>query len=184
MRFHAFAFLLFLGFAAVQPVQAAAEETAQTALANAETKAQQEGKNVLVTFSASWCGNCHLLDRMLADRKIGPILSSAFVRIDLITGERPDDRRHANTPGGIKFQSELGGARAGWPYFAMLDTSGKLLVDSFRPSKGRPHAKSIGYPATSEEIEWFGQMLEIAAPKLTSTERATVRDWLKKHSPV
>jgi hypothetical protein len=66
----------------------------------------------------------------------------------------------------------------------MLDPTGKLLVDSFRPDHGKQHADNIGYPATPPEIAWFVHMLQVAAPNLTAAELTTVQTWLQKHSPV
>jgi thiol-disulfide isomerase/thioredoxin len=162
----------------------APEPSAESVLTAAQTQAQQQHKNILVTFDASWCGNCRLFDRMLADPIIGPLMSKSFVHVNLTTGERPGDTRHSNTPGGLAYEDALGGQNAGWPYLAMLDPTGKLLVDSFRPDHGKQHADNIGYPATPPEIAWFVHMLQVAAPNLTAAELTTVQTWLQKHSPV
>lgn len=175
--------ILSVAFLASALSAVAATPTAETIMTNAESQAQEQHKNLLVTFDASWCINCRLFDRMLADPVIGPLMSKSFVHVDLTTGERPNDTRHANTPGGLAYEDELGGKNAGWPYLAMLNPQGKLLVDSFRPDHGKPHADNIGYPATPAEIAWFAHMLQVAAPNLSAAELATVQAWLQKHSP-
>jgi thiol-disulfide isomerase/thioredoxin len=151
--------------------------TAEQVMAKAEAQAAAEHKNILITFGASWCGNCRLFDKFLADPTIHPILFSKFLHTDLETGERPSDTHHANIPGGQKLQASLGGKEAGWPYLAIVDPSGKLIADSMRPGAG-----NIGYPDSPAEIDWFVQMLQKSAPSLTAQETTTIHTWLTTHS--
>ena len=146
-----------------------------------ETDAQTQHKSILLSFGASWCGNCHRFARFLSDPAIHPIIGKAFITSELITGERKDDPRHSNNPGGLAYEETLGGKGAGWPYLVILDPSGKLLVDSFRPDHGRPHALNIGYPASADEIDWFVHMLQVAGPGLTRSDLLTIRTWLTNH---
>ncbi|MFT4112626.1 thioredoxin family protein [Silvibacterium sp.] len=148
-------------------------------LSQAESQAHAEHKNILVDFSASWCGNCRLYDRFLADPQMRPILSRAFVFVTLDTGEREGDPKHANTPGGVDFESSIGGKNEGFPWLVMLDADGKPIVSSDRPD---PRAKSgkdnIGYPVAPEEVDWFVEMLRRAAPQLNPQDLASVHEWL------
>ena len=154
---------------------------ADEVMTRAKTQAASEHKNILLSFSASWCGNCRLFDAFLADPKIHPIMDKAFVFADLDAGERPNDTRHANIPGGPEIQAALGGKTAGYPYIVMVDPTGKPITDSQRPATVA-HPGNIGYPDAPWEIDWFMQMLKKAAPLLSSQETATVRSWLTAHS--
>jgi thiol-disulfide isomerase/thioredoxin len=174
--------------AAFLTTNAFAQSTVTSAGANAEevltqlkSRAAARHKNILLTFGASWCGNCHLFDRFLADPKIRPILDKAFVFADLDAGERPGDRRHANLPGAQELQSSLGGKNAGYPYIVMLDPSGNLIASSLRPV-GQGSGENIGYPDASYEIDWFMEMLKKAAPSLSAQDSASIRAWLTAHS--
>jgi thiol-disulfide isomerase/thioredoxin len=148
--------------------------SAETVLAHAKSTAAAEHKNILLTFSASWCGPCHLFERFLEDPAIHPIMDKAFVLAALDVQEHDD--RHANSPGGETLMASLGGAESGIPFIAMLTPTGKPIVDSLRPDNGGK--SNIGYPAIPVEIDWFMHMLQLAAPSLTPADRATVKQWL------
>jgi hypothetical protein len=153
-------------------------------LHRAEEQARAEHKNILIEFGASWCGNCRLYERFLADPQMHPLMSQSFVFTTMITGEHTGDTMHANTPGGVDFESSIGGREAGWPYLAMLDADGKPIVDSMRPdAKAKSGKDHIGYPATPEEIDWFVEMLRRGAPSLNQQDLASVHAWLTAHSP-
>ena len=150
-------------------------------MAHLKSQAAAEHKSILLTFGASWCGNCRLLDKFLADPAMHPILTKAFVFADLDAGEREGDKRHANTPGAVDLMSSLGGKEAGFPFIVMLDADGKLIANSLRPV-GKGSGENTGYPDARYEIDWFMEMLKKAAPSLSVQEQATVRDWLIAHS--
>jgi thiol-disulfide isomerase/thioredoxin len=157
--------------------------TAADILGKAEAQARAEHKNILLDFSASWCGNCRLFDRFLADPQMHPIMSRAFVFVTLITGERPGDPKHANTPGGVDFENSIGGKGEGFPWLAMLDADGKPIVSSDRPDpKAKSGKSNTGYPDAPEEVDWFVEMLRKAAPQLSKQDLASVRSWLTAHS--
>jgi hypothetical protein len=120
----------------------AGEANADEVMAGAKTQAAAEHKNILLSFSASWCGNCRLFDAFLADPKIRPILDKAFVFADLDTGERPDDKRHANIPGGREIMDALGGKTAGYPYLVMVDPRGEPIAAPGKPGAPRKHRLS------------------------------------------
>jgi hypothetical protein len=154
-------------------------------LHRAEEQARAEHKNILLEFGASWCSNCRLYDRFLADPQMHPLMTRTLVFATMVTGERPDDAKHANTPGGVDYEASIGGGDAGWPYLAMLDAGGKPIVDSMRPdAKAKSGKDNIGYPATPEEIDWFVEMLRRGAPSLNQQDLASVHAWLTAHSPM
>jgi thiol-disulfide isomerase/thioredoxin len=153
---------------------------ADSVMAQAKSQAASAHKNILLSFSASWCGNCRLFDKFLADPAIHPILDKAFIFADLDTGEFASDKRHANIPGGEKIEDSLGGKGVGYPYIVMLDPGGKLIVSSIAPASFGP-AGNIGYPSAPNEVNWFMEMLKKAAPELSAQETATVRNWLTAH---
>jgi thioredoxin-related protein len=157
---------------------AAPGSNAQEIITHVERQAAAEHKSILLTFGASWCVNCHLFDKFLADPTIHPIMDKSFVYADLDTGEKAGDKGHTNIPGGEKLQTSLGGKDAGYPYIVMLDASGNLIADSKQPGAGG----NIGYPDAPNEIEWFMEMVKKAAPSLSAQDTATIRNWLTAHS--
>lgn len=157
--------------------------TAAAILDKAEGQARTEHKHILVDFSASWCVNCRLFERFLADPQMNAILSRHFVFATMVTGERPGDTKHANTSGGVAFESSIGGKDAGFPWLVILDADGKPIVNSDRPDpKGKGGKSNIGYPDSPQETDWFVGMLHQSAPEIPQLDLANVHTWLTAHS--
>jgi thiol-disulfide isomerase/thioredoxin len=167
-------------FAATDAPTAVSLPGAEEVMAQAKTKAAAEHKNILLVFSASWCGPCRLFEAFLRDPATGPIMDKYFVTARLDVGERPDDKRHSNSPGAEAFRSSLHGADAGYPFIVMLNSTGKVIVNSYRPVKGNGKGENIGYPALPVEIDWFMKMLQQAAPAFSSQETKTIQTWLQQ----
>jgi thiol-disulfide isomerase/thioredoxin len=163
------------------PSLAQAQTTASKILAAARTTAAAQHKNVLLIFSASWCGPCHMFDHFLKDPANAPIMNKAFVIETLDVGEHPTDLKHHDTPGAVALRAQLGGDAAGYPYILMLDPAGHTLINSLRPDPTAPAGGSIGYPSAPEEIAWFMHMLQVSAPALTPSETDTLHAWLVAH---
>ncbi len=158
----------------------ACAQTAQQILAQAQSQASREHKNVLLVFSASWCVPCHMFETFLTDPKTGPIIANSFVVARFDVGERKDDKKHADTPGAEDLRTSLNGTQAGYPFIVAEEPSGKVIVDSFRPVPGKKPGgdTNIGYPALPVEIDWFMEMMRQAAPSMSTGDAKTMRRWL------
>jgi thiol-disulfide isomerase/thioredoxin len=168
---------------AVKPfaaAQAPPQPTADQIMTQAKTQATAEHKNILLAFSASWCGPCHMFEHFLADPAIHPIMDKAFVMERLDVGERKGDSKHFDTPGAVQLRTSLAGADPGYPLIAMLDANGEQIVNSMRPEQGKAPS-NIGYPSLPVEVDWFMQMLKQAAPSLSKQDMKTIYNWLHAH---
>lgn len=154
--------------------------SADTVLSQARATATAEHKNILLIFSASWCGPCHMFEHFIDDPSNKPIIDKAFVVAHLDDGERPGDPNHADSPGAVALRAKLGGAKAGWPFILMLSPDGHPIVDSLR-NPSAPGGDNIGYPSIPVEVAWFMHMLQVGAPNLTPQDTATLHAWLVAH---
>lgn len=152
-------------------------ESADAVLKKAQAEAKAQKKNVLVKFSASWCGWCHRLDDFLTKTDIGKKVKSQYVVVTLIVNESADHKDLEN-PGGLDVLAKLGGADSGIPYFAVMDPSGKTLINS-NPNKEKPG--NVGFPVEDFEIAHFMKMLKTTS-KLTEKELAEVDTWFKANA--
>ncbi len=158
-----------------------AADSAQEIVKKAAEKAALQGKNVLVVFTASWCGWCHRLDDFLEKTAPGAKVKSALEVVH-ITVLESKEKAAEETPGGLDLLKTLHGAGTGIPYFAIVDAKGKVLAVS-NPNKDKEKPGNIGYPASKEEIAHFMQMLKAGAPKLNAADLAEIEKWLKDNAP-
>ncbi|MEO7715306.1 MAG: carboxypeptidase regulatory-like domain-containing protein [Capsulimonas sp.] len=149
---------------------------AHVLLQAAQTKAAREGKSVLLIFHASWCGGCILLDYFLQDPKIKPIMESRFVIQNLDIWEEGDKKKWEN-PGAREINTQYGGPN-NIPFCVVLDPVGKKLGDSKR------NGENMGMPTRPADIQFFLKMFKQAQPDLSDAEILTLRDGLKRHSPL
>jgi hypothetical protein len=154
--------------------------SADVVLTQARAQAAAQHKPILLTFSASWCGPCHLFEHFLTDAPTGPIMQQNFVLARLDDGERTGDPNHADSPGAVALRAKLGGASAGYPFIVILDPDGNILATSLR-NPSHSGGDNIGYPALPVEIDWFMQMLHKSVPSLSPQDASTLRSWLDAH---
>lgn len=143
--------------------------------------AKKEGKTVFLSFHASWCGWCHKLEDFLKKPEIKSIWDKRFVTVWLTVLENGDKKKDEN-PGGDVWLKRVGGEGQGIPYIAFFNGNGEQVATSNRPAKkGDPKDQggNTGYPAASEEIEWFVHMLESGAKNMTKGERDVIERTLR-----
>lgn len=156
-----------------------APQPASDVLKAAQKQAQSSGKQVLVVFHASWCGWCKRLDaKLLDDPATSKLLSTHYVIVHLDVMEHGEQKSLEN-PGADTVLTTLGGAKAGLPFYAVLDTKGKKQSDSLQ----MPGDQNIGYPGAPEEITAFISILKKTAPRMTEAERKLIADHLTKNAP-
>jgi thiol-disulfide isomerase/thioredoxin len=174
-------FALAAAFVLTTSAHAAPATTADQILSQARATAAAQHKNILLIFSASWCGPCHMFQHFLDDPAIAPIMNKAFVIATLDADELTTDTKHHDTPGAVDLRAKLGGAAVGIPYLVMLTPAGHPIINSLRPDPKAPAGGNIGYPAVPAEIDWFMQMLQKSAPTLTPQDTATIHAYLTAH---
>ena len=140
-------------------------------IAQAKEKASAGQKAIFVHFGASWCGWCKRLDAFLERPDIKPVFEKYFVPVKLVVQEN-DKNKALENPGADALLKDFGGP-AGLPYSAFLDSKGVLIVNS------RLRGENIGYPAQTEEIGHFIQMMKQAAPKMSEGDLKTIETTLK-----
>jgi hypothetical protein len=172
-----------LAFASIlaTPALAAPPETADFLFTQAKAAAKAEHKNVLLVFSASWCGPCKLYERFLEGPQMRAITEKALVVVRVDVGERPGDPRHADTPGGVALRTALGAVgEPGFPFLVITDENGSPIINSYRNGNAEGN---VGYPASPEEIDWYVEMLKRGAPALSPEDLAATSAWLRNHAP-
>ena len=152
---------------------------ADQVIAKAKTEAARQHADIFLTFSASWCRPCKLLEAFLEAPEIRPILARYFVFADLRIYEENGKKPELNSPGGETLANKLGGERNGVPFIVFLDARGEPIVNSNRPVDGKP-AENVGYPVLPEEIDWFMAMLRKSVPSLPKAEAQTIERWLRE----
>jgi len=153
---------------AAQPLSSATD-----LMAEAKFKAVAEHKNIFIRFGSSACGWCRKLDKILEVEEVHQVFEKYFVPVTLVVMENDETKIN---PGGKELLEQLGGLRSGLPFFAFVDSEGKMIVSSNTDGK----SGNIGCPATKAEIEWFLKMIRKAAPDVTDTELKAIEDVLNK----
>ena len=150
---------------------------AQILVQRAVRVADAQDKTVFIHFGASWCKWCKQLNAMLRSPELKQIIGNYFVVINL-TVQESESKKLAENPGAEKLMTETGG-KTGVPYYLFLDKDGAKIANSMV----LPDHANIGYPATTEEIKSFGDLMGRVAPRMSVDERARIVDYLIKHAP-
>lgn len=137
--------------------------------------ARAEHKNVLVYFSASWCGWCHRFTTFLdSPDAAGKLMRDNFVVVQLDALESAARAAHEN-PGAREMLTAMsGGANTGIPFYFVLDDSGKKIADSLI----MPGHRNVGHPAQPDEVVAFVKQLQTIAPRMTAKERQEIGRYL------
>jgi thioredoxin-related protein len=98
-----------------------AKADAKAQVATATAKAARENKRVLLMFGGDWCGWCHKLHGLFAtNAEIRRLLSYEYELVMI-------DTKAPHAPG-LLDECSQGQTGVGFPFLAVLDQSGKLLV--------------------------------------------------------
>ncbi|MGV3613926.1 MAG: thioredoxin family protein [Fimbriimonas sp.] len=137
--------------------------------------AKRENKLVFISFSASWCGPCRLMHKVLEHDPVAPIWKKHFVDAPVVVDEN-GDKQKLNTRGGNELRTQLGGDKEGIPFWAFVKPDGTVVDTSRMKGPG----SNIGCPMTKEEIASFVSKLKAHVPKMTDAERATIQKAFEK----
>jgi len=140
----------------------AAPASAEAAMSSAIALAQSQSKKVFAHFTAPWCAWCKRLDTYFAMEEVAGVFDTAFVRVKI------DVERMS---GGKDVAAKYGMTETtGLPFLAILDGTGRKLVDSVGP-KG-----NAGFPVEDFEVAHYMDMLTktsgLPADKLATLEKA------------
>lgn len=166
----------------IATLPAIAQSAADRIVSDAQANAASQKKNVFLIFSASWCGPCHQLDAFLQAPDMQTIFDKYFVVARVHIAEDASKHPERNTPGSDALLQKLTGndpKDTGVPFIVFVDSTGKPIVNSDRPSPGAA-AENIGYPFLPEEIGWFMEMLKRGAPSMPDAEAKSIEAWLTK----
>jgi len=151
-----FAFLLFAISLHSQKAPASAEEI----MKEAYSVAKKENKKILLIFHASWCGWCHKMDTSLNDPSVKKYFDDNFVIRHMVVFESKGKEK-LETQGALNILKKYQGEEDGIPFWLIFDNDKNFLFDSRRTIKenGVEKRRSVGCPATKEEVEYFIDVL-------------------------
>ena len=130
---------------------------AHEALRRGLAQAKINSRNVFVLYGYSACIPCKLFERYFATPDVKKLFEKYFLLVRIDTMEMPD---------GEALQGEVG--PLGAPAWAILDTEGKVLVDS------NDGAGNVGYPSSPRGKAQFVKALKMAVPRLSEAEINTL----------
>jgi thioredoxin 1 len=98
-----------------------ADADAHAEIKEAEEKAANARKRLLLVFGANWCFDCHVLDLAFQRPEIAPILAANYEVVHVDLG--PDEQKNADLV--AQYAVPL---NKGVPALAVADSDGKLIV--------------------------------------------------------
>lgn len=140
--------------------------------------AAAEGKRVLVSFYASWCGWCVPMNAVFEDPAVRQTLAPHYRFIHMRALEHSAARRaqqlaHADQI----YRSFASEEQDGLPFVVILNADGSVRANSRSPAT----RQNIGFPTEPADIDWFATMLRTGAPTLSDADLAVVRDACARH---
>lgn len=98
-----------------------AKADARAGVEKAVAQAKKDGKRVLLMFGGDWCGWCHKLHTLFRENEeIAPLLAYEYALV-MIDTEAPNAQEYLK-------EASKGQDGVGYPFLAVLDADGKLLV--------------------------------------------------------
>ena len=94
-----------------------------------------------------------------------------------------DKNKNLENPGADEFRKKLNGDGVGIPFWAVMDTKGNILGDSYIRTATQTAAdkgNNIGCPAQEEEVQAFINVLK-KTTKISSKEENLVYDVFRKN---
>ena len=129
---------------------------AQAFLTAGLAQAAKTDRLVFLHSGAEWCDRCKRLEAWLVRKDIAPIFSKDFV----------DVRIMEEMAGGPELiNAYIGDRQGGFPWMAILDPDGNIIVTS-----NAPDGRNIGSPQAVWEIEHWNTMMRKAAKRITEEE--------------
>lgn len=131
---------------------------AQEVLQSAYKLASAQHKNVMLLFTASWCGWCRKMDASLNDSSCKKFFDDNYVIVHLTVYETAA-KKNTENPGAGDLLKQLNAFNEGIPAWFIYDANGRLLGDCFmRTADGKK--VSVGCPASEKEVEAFIKVLK------------------------
>lgn len=164
--------LLIPGLANAAPQNALPPQPdAAAKLAEERAAAAREGKHVLVSFYASWCGWCVPMNEVLEDRAVRTILERRYRLVHMRAIERSAARRAQQWVNADTIYRRYASEGDGLPFLVILNEDGTQLTSSRSPTID----ENIGFPTTAADFTWFDTMFRAGAPDLSDAELAVIR---------
>lgn len=124
--------------------------------------AVDQDKKIFIMWTASWCGWCKRMDKLMNDESIKEYFDDSFVIDHLIVKERPELKNLEN-PGAMEWLTKLNADKTGIPFWVILDKNGELLADAYIRPDGvgmdQP-GENVGSPANPEEVDHWIAVLD------------------------
>jgi hypothetical protein len=135
---------------------------ARELIKDALAEAVKTNRRVIVQETATWCGPCHLLARYLERQRSIWEKDYLWVRVD--------SRWHGSEEVMDRIKE---GRRGGIPWYAIIDSNGKVLATSDGPDG------NIGFPSDPPSIDHFLAMIKSTLQRISEQELATLRKGLE-----